>query len=200
MEPKRSVANRPYCLDDAAIKSTATAIRRQSSGLVVLRRISKSLAAKCSGSSSPNSAVILDAFSQTSRSDKAGCSGKRGTYTRREHGTPHGHTIGRMWALQRKHVVIAAGEPTLVIVRPQNRNHRLRVYWRNQFVRVACDYREVALIEDVSPETGNREQWLIGHPKPHFPFDLLLAVAKIGRLAPIRRTLSAVSGTGWRDR
>jgi len=61
--------NRSYCRDAPAMTSTAAATRRQSCGLVVLRRMSKSRSVKRSGSSSPNAAAIVDAFSHTSRSD-----------------------------------------------------------------------------------------------------------------------------------
>ena len=69
-----------------------------------------------------------------------------------------------------------------MIVRPQDRDHRLRVDRRHQFVRVASNHREVSLIADLSPETGDREHGLIRHPEPHLPLDRLLAVAEVGGL------------------
>jgi len=70
-----------------------------------------------------------------------------------------------------------------VITRPQNRDHRFGVDRRHQFIRIARDHCEVALVTDLSPETGDGEHGLICNGEPHLPFDRLLAVADVGRLA-----------------
>lgn len=102
--------------------STAAATRRQSFGLAVSRRTSKSLSAKRPTSSSPKAATMIDALSQTSRSDMAGSSGIESVTARQENRPSHGRPISRARPVRRKHVLIAVGQH-----KPRMRNHDLLI-------------------------------------------------------------------------
>ncbi|RYF20689.1 MAG: hypothetical protein EOO77_07515 [Oxalobacteraceae bacterium] len=52
---------------------------------------------------------------------------------------------------------------------------------------------------DLTPDAGDREYKLVGHPDPHLHFNRLRAIAKVSLLPrPVRRTPSAELGTGGR--
>jgi hypothetical protein len=61
--------------------------------------------------------------------------------------------------LQRDHIGERPGEPSLVIFRMKDRDHRLRIDRRNKFVRITRHHREPGALLSVRQEPGHREQW-----------------------------------------
>ena len=79
-----------------------------------------------------------------------------------------------------------------MIIRPQDRDHCLGIYWCHHFsLRLTSPSRNSA-VDKLPPETGDREHRLSRNRKPHFPLNRPFAIAKCSRLA--RPFANSVSG------
>ena len=112
---------------------------------------------------------------------------------RREHRPPSGHPICRVRTLQRDHVVVTSPQPPFMVIRVQDRDHRLGMDRRDQLVRIADYHREPRALCSPLPEARDRKQRLILDLEPHFALHGLFAIAEVVRL---RRPLAKL---GQRD-
>lgn len=106
----------------------------------------------------------------------------RGGGTRGKHRASDRHSISGVRLLECHHVGIVAGLPAVVIVVAEDCDRGLWIDRRDQYVRIAGYYGEIALIANLTPDPGDREDGLIDDIESHLALDRLFTIAAVNRL------------------